>query len=143
VGLTAEAAAGPAGQNQLRFQINALFGLSIPLIVRTGDPDVRAAIENAKVQTITTAGVATPVVAFDLVRQGSSSLFGNVEVRKAGETKGDPLGIARGVGVYPEIDRRAVQVPLSRALTPGEKVDITFIDDDTSPGKVIAKTTAP
>jgi hypothetical protein len=32
-----------------------------------------------------------------------------------------------------------VRIPLSRAPRAGEKLEVTFTDDDTSPGKVIAK----
>jgi len=32
-----------------------------------------------------------------------------------------------------------VQIPLSRAPAPGEHLEVTFTDDDTSPGKLLAK----
>jgi len=139
-----------AGQNpgELRFQITSVFGLSIPAIVRVAAPDVRAAIENPRIEYAETspdgraAPTRTPIMAFDLVRVGASSLFGNVEVRAAG-AKGDPLGIARGVGVYTEIDRRTMRVPLTRAPAPGEKLEVSFTDDDTSPGKLLATVQAP
>lgn len=143
-GLTAESAAGLA-PNELRFQINSVFGLSIPAIVRLGDPDVRASIENARVEFIelspdgASAPRRTPVMLFDIVRLGPNSLFGNIEVRPVGQRRGDPIGVARGVGVYTEIPRRAVRVPLNRAPAAGEKLEITFTDDDTSPGKLLAK----
>jgi len=143
-GITAEAAAGLA-PNELRFQINSVFGLSIPAIVRVGDIDVRAAIQNARVEYVEmsadgqSAPRRTPVMAFELVRQGGNSLFGNIEVRPSGQRRGEPVGIARGVGVYPEIDRRTVRVPLTRAPASGEQLEITFTDDDTSPGKVLAR----
>ncbi|WP_374468535.1 hypothetical protein [Phenylobacterium sp.] len=142
-GLTAEAAAG-IGPNELRFQINSVFGLSIPAIVRTGEPDVRAGIENIRVEYADLSpdgGPArrTPVAVFDLVRLGANSLFGNVEVQAAGGRKADVIGIARGVGVYPEIGRRTLRIPLSRAPAAGEKLEITFTDDDSSPGKLLAK----
>jgi P pilus assembly chaperone PapD len=145
-GATAEAAAANPAGSELRFQITAVYGLSIPVIVRPGDTDVRAAIEGAHVEypEISPDGRApprrTPVVAFDLVRLGPSSVYGNFEVRPAGERRGgEPIGAARGVGVYPEIARRAVRIPLSRAPAAGEKLEVTFTDDDTSPGKVLAK----
>lgn len=141
-GVTAEEAARLA-PNELRFQITSVFGLSIPAIVRAGPPDVRAAIANAKVEYVNlsdgqNAAQRTPVLTVDLVREGSSSLFGNIEVRPAGQRRGEPIGAARGVGVYPEIDRRTVRIPLSRAPAAGEKLEITFTDDDTSPGKLLA-----
>lgn len=141
-GLSAEAAA--AGQaSQLSFQITSVFGISIPAIVRFSDPDVRAAIENAHVETAEAPGPdgkpqRIPVMVFDLVRSGPSSLFGNLEIRARGE-RGDPLGFARGLGVYPEISRRTLHIPLTRPPKPGEKLEITFTDDDTSPGKLLAK----
>jgi len=143
-GLTAEqAAAGNPGE--LRFVINSAFGLSIPLIVRMGTPEVKAAIENAKLDyaDISPDGVSpakrTPVVSFDLVRLGASSLFGNIEIRDPKVR--DPLGVARGVGVYPEIDRRSMRLPLTTAPAPGDELQITFTDDDTSPGNVLGRGT--
>jgi hypothetical protein len=141
-GTTAEAAAANAPTGELRFQINALLGLSVPAIVRLTDPDIRAGIENARVTLQRTGGAAsppTPVLSLDLVRLGGNSLFGNVEVRPQGQPKAAPIGLARGVGVYTEIDRRSLQITLSRAPTPGEHLEVTFTDDDTSPGKLLAK----
>lgn len=145
-GLTAEqAASGEPGE--LRIVINSVFGLSIPAIVRQGDIDVRAAIENARIEfaDMSPDGVKPPektaVMVFEVLRQGHNSLFGNFEVRPVGSRAGNPLGIARGVGVYTELDRRTVRIPLTRIPAAGEKLEITFSDDDTSPGKVLAKHT--
>jgi hypothetical protein len=144
-GTTAEAAAAPTPPDELRFQITALFGLSVPAIVRLTDPQISAALENPTVTservggTPSAPGPATPVLNLELVRRGANSLFGNIEVRVQGQPKAAALGVARGVGVYPEIDRRAVHVALSRAPAPGEHLEITFTDDDTAPGKLLAK----
>lgn len=142
-GLSAEqAAADPANPNAISFQITSVFGISIPAIVRFTDPDVRAGIENAHVEYANLPQASGPpkrtaIMVFDLVRLGSSSLFGNIEIR--GRTKGAaPLGMARGVGVYTELTRRNVRIPLDRDPS-GDKVEITFTDDDTSPGKLLAK----
>jgi P pilus assembly chaperone PapD len=150
-GLTAEQAAA-ANPQELRFQINAVFGVSIPVIVRIGQPDVRGAIENAKlaVQSISTDGVSPPkptaVLTFDLVRLGATSMFGNLEVHGSRDkSANDALGVARGVGVYPEIGRRHMQMALLRVPAAGEKIEVLFKDDDTDPGHLIAKAdiTAP
>lgn len=146
-GTTAEDVAR-GGSNELRFQITSIFGLSIPAIVRVTPPDVRASIDNAHIEYVElspdgrTEPKRTPVMAFDLVRVGANSLFGNVEVRSAGK-RGEPIGVARGVGVYPEISRRTMRVPLTRAPAPGEKLEVTFTDDDSSPGKLLATVQAP
>jgi P pilus assembly chaperone PapD len=142
-GLTADAAA--AGQpGELSFQITSVFGISIPAIVRFSDPDVRAGIQDAHLEfaELSLDGKSpprrTPIMAFDLTRLGPNSLFGNVEIRSLGQ-KGDPLGFARGVGVYPEVAKRRVRVPLTHEPRPGDRLEITFTDDDTSPGKLLAK----
>lgn len=146
-GVTAEAAsAAAASTNVLRIQISTLFGLSIPIIARVGDVDARAAIENVKLEEIPPApnslsGRPSAVVTLDLVRLGSSSLYGNMEIRVAGQKRGDPLGLAKGVGVYPEVGRRSLRLALTRAPALGEKLEISFTDDDSSPGKVLAKVT--
>jgi P pilus assembly chaperone PapD len=143
-GLTAEeAAAGQPGQ--LSFQITSVFGISIPAIVRFTDPDVRAEIQDAHLEyaEVSLDGKSpprrTPIMVFDLARLGDSSLFGNVEIRPAGQKGGDPLGFARGVGVYPEIAKRRVRIPLTHEPRPGDRLEVTFTDDDTSPGKLLAK----
>jgi hypothetical protein len=147
IGLTAEQAA-IGNPRELRFQINSVFGISIPLIIRVGPPDVRGSIEKVSITTenLSPDGTSPPrptsVLKFEIVRSGTSSLFGNIEVRGAKE-KGskDPMGLARGVGVYTEIDHRQMQIPLKRTPAPGEQLEISFKDDDTAPGRVVATTT--
>ena len=149
VGVTAEDAAAQ-GSNQLSFRITPVFGLSIPVIVRSGTTDVRGDIRNPRLTyaDISPDGVAparrTPVLAFDVGRSGANSLFGNIEVhsKSGGKT---PVGMIRGVGLYTEIDHRSIQIPLQRAPAPGEQLDISFVDDDITPGRVVARSsfTAP
>jgi hypothetical protein len=144
VGLTADQAS-QARPEELSFLIYSVFGISIPVIVRLGGVDVRGAVENVTLthSDISPDGkapaVRTPVLNFDLTRQGPNSLFGNIEVHGAKANGKEPIGLARGVGVYTEIDRRAVQLPLTREPAPGEQLQITFSDDDTAPGRVIAQ----
>ena len=141
-GVTAEQAAGERG-DQLSFRITSVFGLAIPVIVRQGAPAVKGEIEGVRLSfaDISPDGVKppvrTPVIQLQLKRTGANSLFGNVSV-KSGKTE---LGIARGVGVYPEIDDRALQIPLKRAPRAGEQLEISYADDDNGGAKVIARTT--
>lgn len=143
-GLTAEQAAGRS-EGELSFRINSVLAISIPVILRVGPVDVRAAIEGAKISfdTISTDGrsapVRTAVLNFDLVRQGANSLYGDLEVRGSRGKGDEPIGAMRGIGVYPEIDRRQVKIPLTRIPASGEQIEIQFRDDDTSPGKVLSK----
>lgn len=137
-----DAAAGRPGEFSI--QLNAVFGLSIPVIIRTGPPDVRADIRNVRLdhEMISPDSVAPPIrtaiVAFDLARLGANSLFGNLEVRSP-SGGAEPIGFVRGVGVYPEIDSRTIRIPLRRVPAAGEVLDVRFVDDDLSPGQVIAR----
>lgn len=143
-GLTAEEAAGRK-EGQLSFRINSVLALSIPVIVRVGPIDVRAGIEKAVIgfEDISPDGqapaVRTAVLKLDLVRQGANSLYGDLEIRGSRKQGEEPIGAVRGIGVYPEIERRYVRIPLTRIPAPGELIDIQFRDDDTSPGKILSK----
>ena len=141
-GLTAEDAA--AGRpDQLSFRVTSIFGVSIPIIVRTRDVAATAAVEQPRLtfEEVSLDGVSPPVrramLALELGRSGTGSLFGNIEVRPRGQR---PIGAIRGLGVYPEIDRRSVRVPLERVPTSGETLEIVFTDDDVDPGRVLART---
>jgi hypothetical protein len=142
-GLTAENAAAQAA-GQLSIRIDAVFGLSIPLIVRTGPADIRGDIRNVRLaqQTISLDGVTpprpVPVLTFDLERLGANSLFGNIEVRASAGRK-DVLGTIRGVGVYTEIGGRTVNLPLQRMPAAGETLDLSFTDDDSMRGQIVAR----
>ena len=131
-GLTAEAAArGETGE--LSLQVTALFSISIPVILRAGETDARAAIENL---ALTPGDAERPggVLALDLVRQGPNSVYGDVEVRNGD----DVVGLLRGVAVYPEVARRAVLLPLQTPVARGSVLTVTYRDDDARKGDTLA-----
>jgi P pilus assembly chaperone PapD len=134
LGLTAEnAAARRAGQ--LSFHVHSVFGVSIPIIVRPQAVTAQGEIRNVR---LARGGTSPAALMFDLVRTGTGSLFGNVDVRARGKAR---LGGALGLGVYPEIAQRSVSIPLQRVPASGEELEIAFTDDDIKPGRVAARTT--
>lgn len=135
-GFTVEQAAKP-GQSEVALQVVALFSVSIPVIVRDGPVDARAAIENLSVKP----GPSGPVISLDLVRQGPNSVYGDVEIHDGSGAAGKLLGAVRGVAVYPEIGRRAVSIPLPQTLKRGEPLTIVYRDDDARPGETLATAT--
>jgi hypothetical protein len=80
----------------------------VPMVIRFGRPDASAAIEGPQLVRDDDGGA---VLRFDLTRQGTRSLFGELLVVHA-----DPLGeetrlhFARGVAVYTPNPRRAFEV---------------------------------
>lgn len=120
-GLTAEQAAA-AEKGELVLRIQSVFGISIPLIVRGGTPDATGGIGAIAATTVREG----PALSVTLRRAGTTSLYGNIELRTAKEI----VGVARGIAVYPEADEREALVPLLRPLKKGEVVTATYSADD-------------
>ena len=139
-GLTAEQASAKGDAKDLSVRVIALYSLGIPLIYRQGAADVRGHIEHV---AISPEGDHS-LLEMDMARDGATSLFGDVEVRSGG-AKGEVVGLTDGVGVYPEVDHRHLKISLKRRIAPGDRLSITWQDQDVKPGALIAASefTAP
>jgi P pilus assembly chaperone PapD len=135
-GFTVDQAAG-GGANEVSLQVVALFSVSIPVIVRDGAADARAAIDRLSVSRVEDQ----TLLSLDLVRQGANSVYGDVEIFSEDRAGRQLLTAVRGVAVYPEVERRTVILPLPKALTPGQTLSIVYRDDDAEPGAVLATAT--
>lgn len=98
--------AGEAGKG-LRLQLIPVYGVTIPVIVRLGNLEAKAAISDVKAERDN----GKPAVGLELSRTGSRSTFGEVRVLKAGIK--DPIAIQRAVAVYTEIGERHVSIPVN------------------------------
>lgn len=133
------AAADPGG---VALQVTALFSVSIPLIVREGAVDARAAIENLS-RLPATEGAPNGVLQLDLIRVGANSVYGDVEIH-AGQGPADRIvGLVRGVAVYAEIERRTLTAPLAEAVAEGEELRVIYRDDDVQVGAELATASLP
>ncbi|MWV26587.1 hypothetical protein GRF63_01595 [Erythrobacter sp. GH3-10] len=116
--------------------IRPRFGISIPVIVRVGETTLDVSLDSGFVET--PEGLA---IAVTISRSGTRSAFGDLIVTAPGVD--EPVAIARGVGVYPEIDSRQIMLGLNKdfdtsLLTPGTTLTVTYIDDDFAPGETLA-----
>lgn len=91
----------------LAVSLTPIYGVTIPVIVRRGALTAEAAISNAHIAMAD----GRQAVAFDLSRSGNRSLYGEVRVLKPGAAA--PVVLARGIAVYPEVDRRSVVLPVA------------------------------
>ena len=91
----------------LKIQLTPIYGISIPVILRKGNLQATAALTNVR----TGSDNEGPTLDFDLTRKGDKSVFGEIRITKPGVT--EPLAIAKGIAVYPEITSRIVSLPLS------------------------------
>jgi P pilus assembly chaperone PapD len=139
-GLTADQASTKAAATNLSVKVIALYSLGIPLFYRQGGADSRGHMDHL---TLSPEGDHS-LLEMDMMRDGATSLFGDVEVRADGP-KGEVVGLVDGVGVYPEIDHRHVKLSLKRKVASGEHLTIVWRDQDAKPGSMLATSelTAP
>jgi P pilus assembly chaperone PapD len=101
-----QAAAADTGQGfQIRLQ--PVYGVTIPVIVRKGQLEAAATIANPQV----VRNGSGAVLKLDLTRKGARSVYGELVVSARGAK--DPLFVMRGIAVYPELERRSLELQLS------------------------------
>lgn len=128
---------GGAGKN-IGVTIRPRFGISIPVILRVGETTLDVGLDGL-------ALVDTPngkAVSVTISRSGTRSAYGDIIVTAPGS--GHPVALARGVGVYPEVDARQLALPVSKEfdpslLKPGTSLTVTYVDDDVVPGETLAR----
>lgn len=108
VPVVAQAGEQPRG---ISFALIPVYGVTIPVIVRLGNLEVKAAISDVRLDT---GKDGKRSIALELSRSGERSTFGEVRVFKSGVK--DPIAIQRAVAVYTEIGKRKVSVPVSDAF---------------------------
>ena len=91
----------------LVIDIRAIYGVTIPLIIRKGNVETSATLAQPQVFD----GPEGGVIGLVLNRQGGGSTYGALHAVVPGEDK--PMVLASGIALYPEIDQRVVQVPVS------------------------------
>lgn len=105
--------------------LTPIYGITIPVIVRMGDLGAEAVIGDAWVSE----SAEGPAFNFDLSRTGNRSVYGDIEVTRPGVT--EPLLVARGIAVYPEVSARKVslRVPDEVAAKLKGPVNIRYSED--------------
>ncbi len=138
-GTSIDEAAGAETGGGIGVRIVPRFGISIPVIVRVGETTLTAGLKDLKLNA-PPGGQAT--LALTITREGTRSAFGDIVITATGARK--PVAEIKGIGVYTEIPERAVQVLIDpatevRFLAKGARWTVSYVDDDMSPGKVLAR----
>lgn len=132
----------PAGEPKkvegVAFQLTPIYGVTIPVIVRLGNLEAKAALTN--VRKVTDNG--KPAIALDISRSGDRSTFGEVRVFKAGIA--DPIAIVAGIAVYTEVGQRSVVVPIdpAKAANATGQVTVQYVEPTDTGPVTIAETSA-
>ncbi len=132
---TPEATTEAEPGNGLKINLIPVYGVTIPIIIRKGELKATAAIANASIARDNEG----QTLQFDLSRKGEKSVFGEVHVTRPGVA--EPLLVAKGIAVYPELGSRQVSLPLdgtAAAKMPGEVV-ISYYEAPEAGGGLIAQ----
>ena len=97
--------------NLMSVQIIPIFGISIPVIIRTGDVKVASEITDMKIETLQDTITNLKLV---INRTGNISIYGDITVEYI-PSSGNPveIGLARGVAVYTSVNRRNFSIKLN------------------------------
>lgn len=133
-------AASKGGAGNVGVTIRPRFGISIPVIVRVGETTLDVGLRDFGF----VRSADGSQVALTITRAGTRSAFGDLIITAPGQDQ--PLVVARGIGVYPEIDQRKLQLAVNpdfdlTKLRSGMTVTATFVDDDVAPGETLARQT--
>lgn len=136
-----DAVAGQStGPGNVGVTIRPRFGISIPVIVRVGETTLDVGLKDFSFAR-TQEGEQ---VSLTITRTGTRSAFGDLIITAPGQDQ--PLVVARGIGVYTEIDSRKLQLAVNpefdlTRLRSGMTLTATFVDDDVTPGQTLARQT--
>jgi len=99
-----------ADSSRMSVSVVAIFGITIPVIIRVGQVNVSATISEFKLNS---QQVNSKELHFTIHREGNYSVYGNVIVECVPE-KGNPfqIGIVKSLGIYTNIEKRRVIVRL-------------------------------
>lgn len=123
--------AGEAAEKSISFAITQVMGISVPVIVRQGNPTAEVRLVEPRYFQPEGAGL-TPVVSVFLERSGARSVIGEVTLTlESGGSlpAGTVLWRAKAVGIYTNLTRRQVFLGVPDAVAgklKGGRAKITF-----------------
>lgn len=99
--------------NQLSVSIIPIFGITIPVIIRSGEVSVSATLSNLKLD-IQQGTIQNLTLTIN--RTGNISIYGDIKIDYT-PVQGKPyeIGTVKGVGVYTNISKRNITVKLNTA----------------------------
>jgi hypothetical protein len=103
---------------QLSVQLIPVYGLSIPIIIRSGLVNVSSTLSDLKLET---QQGSVEYLNLTINRTGNISVYGNIIIEYS-PVQGTPyeIGEIRGVGVYTNIEKRKIAIKLNN--TPGQSL---------------------
>ena len=122
-------------KKQLTIMLKAIYGISIPVIVRHGETSASVSLANLRFQEPPQEGLLSAIT-LDLQRQGNRSVMGDFEaIAESGGSlkKGTMIGYAKGLAIYDTLPSRKILVALqveNFATLRGARLKIRFTPKD-------------
>ncbi|ATW05398.1 molecular chaperone [Sphingorhabdus sp. YGSMI21] len=125
-----------ATEGGLTIALTPIYGVTIPVIVRQGNLQATAAIANGRMEQ----NAEGQSFAFDLSRSGNRSTYGEIVITKPGVD--EPVMVARGIAVYPEVEKRTVTLPVPPEIAAqlSGPITVEYYETANAGGGLIAKT---
>jgi len=118
---------------QLSIQLTAVYGLCIPIIIRTNEVKVISTLSDLELES---TQASSQYLKFTINRSGNISTYGDIVVEHIPlQGKKVQIAVVRGVGVYTDINKRKMVVKLNSKpgspLSKG-KMKVSYIANDVS-----------
>ena len=115
----------------LSVQLIPIFGITIPIIIHSGDVHVNATLSNLKIET---KADSIQLVKLTINRTGNISIYGDFTIEYVPERgKTVEIGLVKGVGVYTTTNKRNISIRPNKTagipLTSG-KLRVKYLSND-------------
>lgn len=120
-------------------RLQALVGVSVPIIVRHGKLDADVSLSNL---TLEASAPDTSFLRFDILRSGEQSVYGDISVSLIRANEETVVARARGVAVYYPNELRIARFSLpveSKAPRPGDRLTVRFTTPINQGEKLLAE----
>ncbi|HKL13599.1 MAG TPA: DUF916 domain-containing protein [Halanaerobiales bacterium] len=105
--------ASPEAREGFSIQLQVIYGVSIPVIVRHGETKVDVELTDFDLEISEEDGIPIEM-SFEIKRSGNQSVYGDIEVKYISEDGIERIiGRLRRVGVYTEINSREITLNLT------------------------------
>jgi hypothetical protein len=117
--------------------IRAVFGVTIPLVLRKGSLAATASLSDLRLVHLSDE---QPALALRLNRTGTRSIRGDLVAKLDGR----PIGALKNVSVFLSTPYRELAIPLAQTDLKGHPISVTFAEDESIAGAAsAAQTLAP
>jgi hypothetical protein len=123
---------------QLTIKLTAIYGLCLPIIIRTNEAKASSTLSDIE---LVSPQASPQYLKFNINRSGDISTYGDIVIEFTPiQGKSVQLALIRGIGVYPEINKRKMVVKLN--AIPGiplgkGKMKVSYFTNDESKKPVL------